>query len=241
MAGSIIIYSGSIKTQREKVIETVSKNFKKVSDWGDLGKHPDIKVLEVPNEKKSIGISDVREAIKYVNEKPFSARNKFLIVNNANTLTREAQNALLKTLEEPPSYTTIILLTKTLNDLLETVVSRCRKIQAVAEKKAPEKPNIKNPSYISDVSTENSFAKILCLDGGERLEWAGEFSKEEREDVVELLEKWLAEARELMLNSPSATELENVKLIYAVKKDLENTNAGVRLALEALVINLSGV
>jgi hypothetical protein len=239
MAGSIIIYGGSKKTRKERAVETVSKIFKKVAGWDDLSKYPDIKVLDIPNEKRSIGIGDVREAIRYIAEKPFSAKNKFLIVNDANTLTREAQNAFLKTLEEPPSYTIVILLTKTLNDLLDTVVSRCRKVQAVAEKKVLAVSNIL--AGVTDALASNSLAKILSLSGGERLEWAGEFSKEEREDVVELLEKWLAEARELMLDSPSAMELKNVKLIYAVKKDLENTNAGVRLALEALVINLSGV
>jgi len=157
------------------------------------------------------------------------------VVNDANALTREAQNALLKTLEEPPTYATIILLTKTLNDLLDTVVSRCKKLQVTAEKIYGG-----DAAAMTSVSVPNSFKKVFSLGGGERLEWAGEFSKEEREDVVELLEKWLAEARELMIDSPSTARLQDVKLIYSVLKDLENTNAGARLALESLVVNLSG-
>jgi hypothetical protein len=241
MAGSIIIYGGSKKTRKKRAVEIVSKIFKKVLGWDDLNKYPDIRVQEIPNEKKSIGIADVKEAIRYVNEKPFSAKSKFLVVNSANTLTREAQNAFLKTLEEPPSYTTVILLTKTLNDLLDTVVSRCRKIRAAAEKKVLEESDNKMILNVSAIPTEISFKKILRLGVGERFEWAGEFSKEEREDVVELLEKWLADARELMLNSPSVERLQDVKLVYSTKKYLENTNTGVRLALEALVINLGEV
>ena len=225
MADSIIIFGGSKKTRKEKAIEFTIKTFGKTYDWDSMSKNPDIRIIEIPNDKKSIGIGDIRDSTKYLDEKPFSGRNKLLIINDANTLTREAQNALLKTLEEPPSYATILLLTKTLNDLLDTVVSRCKKIQLITDRSG------------SEVQKESSYIRILSMSGGERLDWAGEFSKEEREDVVELLEKWLAESRQIMLDSPSESGLENVKLIYSTIKELENTNVGLRLILEALVVN----
>lgn len=228
MAGSIVIFDGNKRLRKDKALEFVSKAITKIGDWKDLDKNPDIKVLDIPKDKKSIGIGVVREAIKYLAEKPFAGKNKFLIINDANTLTGEAQNALLKTLEEPPSYVTVILLTKTLNDLLGTVISRCRKIQVVSERIESEKDSVE----------VNSYHEILNLGLGEKLDWAGEFSKEEREDVLETLEKWVAEARELMLNSPSVSQLNNVKKIYTAKKTLEETNTNQKLALEALVLNL---
>jgi len=228
MADSIIIFGGSKKTRQEKAVEFTIKIFGKTYDWDSMSKNPDIRIIEIPNDKKSIGIGDVRESTKYLDEKPFSGKHKLLVVNNANALTREAQNALLKTLEEPPSYVTILLLTKTLNDLLDTVVSRCKKVQLSIDR---------SDKSGSKEAEENSYIKILSMKGGERLDWAGEYSKEEREDVVELLEKWVAESRQMMLDSPSKSGLENLKLLCSTIKELENTNVGLRLKLEALVIN----
>jgi hypothetical protein len=225
MSDSIIIFGGSKKTRKEKAVEFAIKIFGRTFDWNSLSKNPDIRIVEIPNDKKSIGIGDIRDSTKYLDEKPFSAKSKVLVVNDANTLTREAQNALLKTLEEPPSYATILLLTKTLSDLLDTVVSRCKKIQLVADIVGSGAPE------------ENSYARILSMSGGDRLDWAGEYSKQEREDVIELLEKWVAESRQMMLDSPSESGLENLKFLCSTIKELENTNAGLRLILEALVIN----
>ena len=62
-------------------------------------------------------------------EKPLNNSRKIYIINNSENMTREAQNALLKTLEEPPEYIVIILITTNANLLLNTIRSRCIKIQ----------------------------------------------------------------------------------------------------------------
>lgn len=86
--------------------------------------HPDI--IYVTHEKASIGVDDIR---KQVNEdiiiKPYSSKYKIYIIDEAEKLTVEAQNALLKTLEEPPEYAIIILLSNNINRILETIQSRC--------------------------------------------------------------------------------------------------------------------
>ncbi len=78
-------------------------------------------------EQKSIGINTIRELIKFSNLKPAFSKKKFIIIDNAEKLTIEAQNSLLKTLEEPPEGTTIILVSSSKN-LLPTVLSRCYQI-----------------------------------------------------------------------------------------------------------------
>lgn len=230
MIGSIIIFGGSKNARKSRAAAHISKLLDKSFTWESLAKNPDVKILEIPNDKKSIGIGDVKEAVRFISEKPFQEKTKFLVINDANTLTREAQNSLLKILEEPPIYASIILLTKTQNDLLDTVNSRCKKVRVGDSNQKIEGG--------SPTESENSYSRVIKLDFSGRLSWAGEIYKEEREAVIEILEDWLAQARKIMIDSPSAKELDNVKKIMEVKKDLEDTNVGQRLALEALVLNL---
>jgi DNA polymerase-3 subunit delta' len=88
------------------------------------GSHPDVIVLE-PGDLGSIKIDSVREAIRSTGYRPFEARRRVIIIDNAEALTIDAQDALLKTLEEPPPSTTCILVTSLPDVLLPTVLSRC--------------------------------------------------------------------------------------------------------------------
>lgn len=86
---------------------------------------PDIKIIthEKPN---TIGVDDVREQIvEDIIIKPYSSEYKIYIIPEAEIMTVQAQNALLKTLEEPPAYAVIILLTSNISALLDTILSRC--------------------------------------------------------------------------------------------------------------------
>ena len=89
------------------------------------GNHPD--VIYVRHEKAgSIGVDDVR--VQIVNDagiRPYSSPYKIYIVDQAELLTPQAQNALLKTIEEPPEYVVIFLLTTNSDAFLPTILSRC--------------------------------------------------------------------------------------------------------------------
>lgn len=89
------------------------------------GNQPDI--IKVTHEKpNTIGVDDVRTQINSdVAIKPYSSPYKIYIMNEAEKMTVQAQNALLKTLEEPPEYAIILLLVTNLNTLLPTILSRC--------------------------------------------------------------------------------------------------------------------
>lgn len=92
----------------------------------DTFNNPDFSILEP--EGTSIKIDQIREFIKKVYEKPVVSNKKVYIINDSNYMTKEAQNSLLKTLEEPPEYVTIILITSNENMFLPTIKSRCTKI-----------------------------------------------------------------------------------------------------------------
>ena len=86
---------------------------------------PDI--IRVTHEKpNTISIDDIREQINNdIVIKPYSSKYKVYIIDEAEKMTVQAQNALLKTIEEPPEYAVILFLTNTLDVLLQTVRSRC--------------------------------------------------------------------------------------------------------------------
>lgn len=86
---------------------------------------PDI--IHVTHEKpNTISVDDIRTQINNdVAIKPYSSRYKVYILNEAEKMTTQAQNAILKTLEEPPEYAVIMLLTTNVNALLPTILSRC--------------------------------------------------------------------------------------------------------------------
>lgn len=87
--------------------------------------HPDI--INVIHEKpNSIGIEEIREqVIDDVGIKPYGSQYKIYIINDAQKLTLQAQNTLLKTIEEPPAYAIILLLTENADAFLPTITSRC--------------------------------------------------------------------------------------------------------------------
>ena len=89
--------------------------------------HPDFVILD-SEDGKNIKIGQVRQMQEQIAEKPIVSDSKIFIINNSDLMTVEAQNCLLKTLEEPPSYAVIILLLSNENKLLNTIKSRCTKI-----------------------------------------------------------------------------------------------------------------
>ncbi|MFP4697632.1 MAG: DNA polymerase III subunit delta' [Eubacteriales bacterium] len=87
--------------------------------------HPDIKYVE-SSKVKSIGVDDIRKQLNQdIYIKPYRFSYKIYIIDEAEKLTEQAQNAMLKTIEEPPKYAIIILLTNNSNKLLSTIISRC--------------------------------------------------------------------------------------------------------------------
>lgn len=81
-------------------------------------------ILIAPNNG-SIKINQIRELQQKVSEKPIISNNKVCVINDADLMTNEAQNCLLKTLEEPPAYMTIILIGANESEFLPTIKSRC--------------------------------------------------------------------------------------------------------------------
>jgi len=88
------------------------------------GVHPDVLAVE-PGENGTIRVDQVREVVERSAFRPFEGRRRVVIIDQADTMVAAAQNALLKTLEEPPSSSVFVLTTSRPDVLLPTVRSRC--------------------------------------------------------------------------------------------------------------------
>ena len=91
------------------------------------GVHPDVLLVE-PGETGSIKIDSVRDIIDRAAYRPFEGRRRVVIIDEADALVAAAQNALLKTLEEPPPSSVFMLITSRPDMLLPTVRSRCPRL-----------------------------------------------------------------------------------------------------------------
>jgi len=157
--------------------------------YRQLGRqHPDATVRA--RKALDLGVDVIRHfVIERVGRTPIRGRGKVFILREADRMTTAAQNALLKTLEEPPGATTLILLVESLDRLLPTTLSRCQAIgfntlptafiREQLSKKAPDLPEVECAWY------------ARAADGslGRACEWAGDGIYEINNQVVSLLTK----------------------------------------------------
>lgn len=124
----------------------------------DSSNQPDI--IWVKHEKAgSIGVDDIREqVIGDIQIKPYSSKYKIYIIDEAEKLTVQAQNALLKTIEEPPSYGIIILLTTNADIFLQTILSRCVKLDFKPVADELVKKYLKDNCEVTDYETRFAVA-----------------------------------------------------------------------------------
>lgn len=151
------------------------------------GNHPDI--IRVTHEKpNSISVDDIRVQINEdIQVKPYNGKYKVYIIPDADLMTVQAQNALLKTIEEPPAYAVILLLTENADSLLPTICSRCvmlklRNIKDQLVKKYLME-QLQVPDYKADVCTafaQGNIGKATMLASSEHF-------NEIRDEAVHLL------------------------------------------------------
>ncbi len=98
--------------------------------------HPDMRWITTPEDKKTIGIDQIRALIAELNLTSYEGRGKVAIVEPANDMTINAANSLLKTLEEPPGDTLLVLVADRVGKLPATILSRCQRIDLTAPPEA---------------------------------------------------------------------------------------------------------
>lgn len=165
--------------------------------------NPDIIIIDEQNE--SIKTAIIKDLTNNVLEKPIQCSKKIYIINNSENMTKEAQNSILKTLEEPPEYAVIILVTSNENLLLNTIKSRCVKL---AFSKLSDN---EIECYFNSLSVEVSNTIIKACNGS--IETALRLI--DKKDIYENLE-------EVFQNIENVNELEILKIKDTVFKDKED-------------------
>lgn len=208
---SILISSKNLEQGREEA-EKILQKLK-------VGKF-DISVFE---SEKAIGVADVREIQKKLYLKPFEGETKGILIDSGQGITAEAQNALLKTLEETPDNTIIIMLTPNLEEILPTIISRCRVI--------------KLNSLKEDELSEKNLKILLSGRLSEKMKLAQDLSKDKTE-ALDFLEGSIISTRRELLNKPQESYLNIAKVLQKYYSLIKSTNVNLRLALENLFIKL---
>lgn len=179
--------------------------------------------------EKAMGIEDVRNIQKAILLKPFRGKTKAVVIDTYEDITLEAQNALLKILEEPPSNTIIIITTASKEYFLPTIISRC-KVIILQEKEIKLNE--------SDLSIFKRALNIL-LNGktGDKLRIAQDITKDKGDTVL-----WL-EKMAVFVRSALTKENNNLKYLNFLKelqktyKVIKSTNVSQRTALENLFLS----
>ncbi len=150
--------------------------------------HPDYYYIEPEGSIKDGQIEKIQKAMS---KKPYESRNMVFVIDEAETMTKRAQNRLLKTLEEPNKNIIIILITENLNRILPTVVSRCMTL-----KFTPLKDEKTSFYLINKYSADHTDAEILAAFSQGRIGMAdemyllGDFRKR-REESIEIAQKMI--------------------------------------------------
>ena len=129
---------------------------------GDLDREY-VDIINYSSEKSSFGVDDVRDIIEEVYKKPFEKDKKVIIIHEGNKLTIQAQNSLLKTIEEPPKGVYIIILCESLELILDTIKSRCEiyKLKPLTKSELYEYIKIKKFNY-----DENEIKSAIAFSEG---------------------------------------------------------------------------
>jgi len=122
------------------------------------GVHPDVIELAPPEGKERIGIDQVRDVIRSAQFAPVEADRKVCLIAQAEALTPEAGNALLKVMEEPPRDLAFVLLAEHPSDLLPTIVSRSRLVRIPPPDSGIRKAQLERTGY-----TPEEAARILRI------------------------------------------------------------------------------
>jgi DNA polymerase III subunit delta' len=149
------------------------------------GVHADVFVIE-PGETGAIKVDQAREAIERTGYRPFEGRRRVVVIDDADAMLAEAQNALLKTLEEPPPASMFVLVTARPDVLLPTVRSRCQRLR-FGRLTAAEIATVLVQGH--DYSTASAQAAASAADGsiGAALEGGSDTFVEAREAAAEVL------------------------------------------------------
>lgn len=162
----------------------------------DAGTNPDVQLIGPEEPEKGFKVDEIRSATKELFIKPFRSEKKVLIFDGADSMNEQAQNAFLKTLEEPPEYGVMILIAENAGAFLPTILSRAvtvrfaplsdAEVLSYLKRRFPESGE--DSLSLTAVLAEGSLSRALAfMEDGERVAF--------RKDAVEALTAYLTDPK----------------------------------------------
>lgn len=213
-----------ISTTDEDLVEKQIKNFK--LNLGIEEKNF-VDFLEIQPEKtKSIGVKQIKLLKNWAISKPHNSENKLGVIKKSELLTIEAQNSLLKILEEPNESTTFLLFTSSYRKLLKTIQSRCEKVQLSSHEADQEaSSDLIGLSLAESLSRVDSLLKIKD-------------TTVKSQKISEFIENYLQAYRQKLLINPSEKKYrKHIDYILTANKQIK-ANVPPKTALTTLIILL---
>lgn len=218
---SIIIVSKNKKLREqyilsfctEKKIDSIDISFVKQEEGKNLS---------------SIGIEQIKKIKTQLYLKPIKSNCKAMVIEDAQLLTVEAQNSMLKILEEPPAQTYIFLSTSSIEELLPTIISRCKVIHFAQKNENIDEEKVPIKIFFNSLS---SYTIANALQDAEKL-------SKDKENAILWLENCIIFLREKIEEAVGIDD--NQVIVYAAiiknlqetYKLLKTTNVNLRLAME---------
>lgn len=174
--------------------------------------HPDLLWVE---SETSLGVKEVKTIREHLSFKPHSLDGKVVVVIGADSMTQDAQNSLLKTLEEPPTEASIVLTTSSEHKLLPTILSRCQLINI------EDKLSTKDKGRVEVLLNSDLVTRFEII--------------EKTEDRETLLQELVGYFTEQLIQDPN--QLEFAKFLTETEK-WQKAQGNIRTILEYLMLNL---
>ena len=203
---------------------SVNQNIKLI-DIILLSNHPDQLIID----KDSIGIDEIRYVTKYISYPPQIESQKTVIIHNSHNLTTQAQHAFLKTLEETPIFSQIVLFTHNIHNLLPTITSRCiaTNLHIV--------PSGSDTQKVDD-QTLQLYKSLLSNDISNLISQSSSIASN-KENATNTLNQLLHLVRSKLKKYPSKKHLKEVRVIHQSLERLGN-NANPILTIENAFLSI---
>lgn len=221
--------------------------------------HPDFMQID-SEDGKNIKIGQIRLLQEKIAEKPIISSKKVYIINDSDLMTIEAQNCLLKTLEEPPEYATIILVLSNENKLLNTIKSRCTKIsfQKLSNDNLIQYAKLNNIEVNNDLLSicNGSISSLISLNNNiesyKTLDVIiADFSKKDivdiwneaeilyksKDNILNLLDYFNNTFFNKLRNSNEDKYINSIKIVETTKKRL-SSNANFDMCIDNLLLKI---
>lgn len=179
--------------------------------------------------EKAMGIGDVRDIQKAILLKPFRGKTKAVVIDTYENITTEAQNALLKILEEPPANTIIIIKTAKKELILPTIISRCKVI--ILQEKETKLAEVELSKFAETLNI------LLNGKNGDKLKIAQDITRDKGDTVLWLEKMAIFVKNKLAENSKDLKYLNFLKELQKTYKVIKSTNVSQRTALENLFLS----